>query len=165
MGSRGDQRLGARTGERRSSDRLWRRTRASVLLITAGLRTPWPRESPATPGITGIRTGIRPSLRRPRSKLRCVMVRLTRRTKTGMIWMPTVTGIPTTAGATCGFPPASVRGGTPTGPATGATTPPLATPGFRAIRGAGCLTIAASGTTTPSVGDGLRAAAEGSGVR
>jgi ferric-dicitrate binding protein FerR (iron transport regulator) len=45
-------------------------------------------------GINGIRTGIRRSPRRRRSKRRCAMTRAIRRTKTGMIWMPMGTGIP-----------------------------------------------------------------------
>ena len=76
--------------------------------------------------------------------------------------MPTATGIRMRARSNVWVPAGAwCRVGPLRGPATGPTTPPSATPGFRAIHGAGSLTIAAFGATTPSVGDGLRVAVEG----
>src|ERR1700722_12517487 len=119
----------------------------------------------ATPGITGIRTGIRQLPRRRRSKRRYATTQPIRRMKTGMTWMQTEIGIQSRAKAMYGFPPALERVGIRMGPAIGPTIRPLATPGFQAIPGAGSLTIAARGVTTPSVGAGLRVVAAATGLR
>ena len=131
----------------------------------AGLRTRWRRESIATPGITGIRTGTRRLPRRPPSRPRYAMTQPIRITKTGMIWTLTVTGIPSREPAMYGFPPASVRVGIRMDPATGPFIPPSATPGFQAIPGAGCPTTAVPGVIIPSAGDGLQAVAAVSGIQ